>query len=107
MLRRWRGYRRGVRSAKEWSISTCRTVPGTGIAITSLLRRFPLGQAGELSLTPTFAPGQQGSRPGIRVRAKSRKGLNNNDFSIAPVGLPLSTQNGRFRTPGPILLAAS
>ena len=61
--RRGTRVRRGVRSAKEWSISTSRTVPGARIIITSRLRLFPLGLVGGAVLKPNLVPGQQGSRP--------------------------------------------
>ena len=53
----------GVRAAEERLISACRTAPLAKIVITPPNRRLPLGQARELTLTPTCAPGQQGSRP--------------------------------------------
>lgn len=37
----------GCPGAKEWRISTCRTVPGAKGLLTPPDRRFPLGQAGE------------------------------------------------------------
>ena len=79
---------RGVRSAKEWFISTCRTVPGTRIVITSPCGDSLLGRSGEQCSNPTSCPGIRDHAPGIYVWAKPRKKPKTTHPSIAPRPTP-------------------
>ena len=67
--------RRGARSAKEWSISTCRTVPlSEDRSSPRAVRQFPLGPVGESGRSnPTLCPGNRDHAPGICSMAKPRK----------------------------------
>ena len=97
---------RGVRSAKEWCISTCRTVPGTGIAITSPLRLFPLRPVGEsFARTQPHARATGITPPGFASGPNPGKSRKPCSQVLRPYAADCQRKSAGFRASGAKVLA--